>query len=72
MFKTSEGSAADWSQLTEPQIILYNWLKFYDWLFGPDGPKPPPPQEIIDNDDELDAFLDEWKKSLSKPSKPDK
>ena len=47
---------------------MLSWLKFYDWVTGPDGPSPRPDRETLNNDEELDAFIDAWKESL-KPKK---
>lgn len=45
---------------------MLNWLSYYDWILGPEGPDPKPDEETLENDDRLDAFIDKWKKDLKK------
>lgn len=46
------------------QLLLYNWLEYYDWILGPEGPSPKPSQEILEDDESLDAFIKNWKDSF--------
>jgi len=45
---------------------MENWLSYYDWVLGPDGPHPKPNKDILDDDEALDDFIDNWKRDLEK------
>lgn len=55
-------------EMTQQQTMLVYWLDFYDWVTGPNGPSPKPSKEIIDNDRDLDDFIETWKDNLNKNS----
>uniref|UniRef100_A0A6M3IIV7 Uncharacterized protein n=1 Tax=viral metagenome TaxID=1070528 RepID=A0A6M3IIV7_9ZZZZ len=44
-------------------------MKFYDWVLSGKGPEPPD-QEIIDDDEALDDYIDSWKQSLKNKNTP--
>jgi hypothetical protein len=39
------------------------WLRFYDWMLSGKGPEIPE-DDIINDDDELDEYLEQWKKKI--------
>lgn len=55
--------------LSNPQVELYQWIEYYDWILSGSGP-PPPDQEILDNDYELDAYVEGWKQDLKRKANP--
>jgi hypothetical protein len=40
------------------------WIQYYAWLATGDGPNPP--QEILEDDDLLDEWVERWKENLKK------
>jgi len=58
------------ADLTDHQTYLLSWLRYYDWVTSGEGP-PPPSQEILEHDDALDDYVQDWKDSLkAKKSSP--
>lgn len=53
-------------ELTDPQIVLESWLKYFSWIYGPEGPEIPD-QEIIDDQEALEEYIENWKKDLKNP-----
>ena len=51
--------------MTSTQSVLLSWLRYYDWLLSGKGPKVPD-QEIIDDDEALDDYVDGWKRDMEK------
>jgi len=45
---------------------LYSWLNYYEWVTGVDGPRPP--QEVVEDNEALDNFVDKWKRDIQKSS----
>ena len=55
------------SNLTEPQVMLANWLNYYEWLYSPDGPKLD--AEVIKDPNRVFDEVDKWKRSFESPGK---
>ena len=51
-----DGTPRPPSELTNLQIVLLNWLHYYDWILSGDGP-PTPEQDVLDNDEALDDYV---------------
>jgi hypothetical protein len=44
------------------------WLRFYDWILSGKGPEVPD-EDILDDDDALDDYLEQWKKKIKEESR---
>lgn len=64
-FTHKDGRGRSPNELTEPQILLQSWLVFYDWIFSGEGPSVPD-KEILENDQELDDYIQGWKSEMKK------
>lgn len=61
------GTAKQPNELTEPQIALYSWLRYYQWLTSGDGPEIS--NEILNDDYAVDDFVSMWKTQIEKKKK---
>lgn len=65
LFEHPDGTPRSPHELTYHQSILLDQLHFYNWLLSGKGPKVPD-EEILNNDAELDDYIEQWKESLEK------
>ena len=65
LYQKANGDVRLAGELTEHQIILQNWLFYYDWIMSGEGP-PIPDEDTLEDDQALDDYVDQWKINLKK------
>lgn len=51
-------------------MVLLTWLRWYDWVLSGKGPEVPS-NEIIEDDQALDDYVDDWRERLKNKPEPD-